>query len=186
MGLFRATIQHRRKVRLLVSGVAPFEELGPLWNDHFINVRELRIGHLDEETSIELLLKPIPDFPPHAVPLEVARHIFERTAGQPYLLQLFGTLLINRLNEQDRTEALMEDIGAVEQEAISQGRYYFGNVYKDAPPAAREALETLALGGTSNIAGPTRRWLERRCLIDEQSALQIPVLGAYIREELSA
>ena len=42
MGMFRATIQHRRKVRLLVSGVAPFEELGPLWNDHFINVRELR------------------------------------------------------------------------------------------------------------------------------------------------
>ena len=62
MGLFRATIQHRHRVRLLVSGVAPFEELGPLWNDHFINVRELRIGHLDRRASVDLLCKPIPEF----------------------------------------------------------------------------------------------------------------------------
>ncbi len=51
MGLFRATIQHRRRVRLLVSGVAPFDELGNLWSDHFINVREIRLGHLDWPTS---------------------------------------------------------------------------------------------------------------------------------------
>ncbi|MEP6539040.1 MAG: ATP-binding protein [Bryobacteraceae bacterium] len=186
MGLFRATIQHRRKVRLLVSGVAPFEELGPLWNDHFINVRELRIGHLDEETSIELLLKPIAEFPPDAVPVEVARRIFERTAGQPYLLQLFGTLLINRLNEQDRTKAVIDDVAAIELEALSQGRYYFGNTYQDAPPAAREVLEAIALGGTTNITGVTRRWLERRWLIDEHGTLRTPVLGAFIREELNA
>ncbi len=33
MGLLRATIQHRRRVRLLVAGNSTFEELGPLWND---------------------------------------------------------------------------------------------------------------------------------------------------------
>ncbi len=186
MGLFRATIQHRHKVRLLVSGVAPFEELGPLWNDHFINVRELGIGHLDEQTSVDLLSKPISEFPPDAVPVEVAQRIFERTAGQPYLLQLFGTLLVNRLNEQERTKAVIEDVGAVEQEALSQGRYYFGNTYQDAPPAAREVLETLALGGTTRITGATRRWLERRWLIDEHGALRTPVLGTFIRDELSA
>ena len=44
MGLLRATIQHRRRVRLLVAGNATFEELGPLWNDTFISARELRLG----------------------------------------------------------------------------------------------------------------------------------------------
>ncbi|MFT5322200.1 MAG: hypothetical protein ACI8P0_000035 [Planctomycetaceae bacterium] len=35
IGLLRATIQHRRRVRILVAGDSPFEELGPLWNDTF-------------------------------------------------------------------------------------------------------------------------------------------------------
>ena len=83
MGLFRATIQHRRRVRLLVSGVAPFEELCGLWNDHFINVRELRIGHLDEATSISLLSRPIPEFPLDAVPEEVASQIYMRPGASP-------------------------------------------------------------------------------------------------------
>jgi serine/threonine protein kinase len=185
MGLFRATIQHRRKVRLLVSGVAPFEELGSLWNDHFINVRELNIGHLDRETSFDLLVKPIPDFPADAIPVEVADRIYQRTAGQPYLLQLYGTLLINELNEHDRTTARLEDVPVIEQEALSQGRYYFGNTYQDAAEGARAALEALARGESPVIAGATRRWLERRWLIDEHGKLRTPVLGDFIREELS-
>ena len=184
MGLFRATIQHRHKVRLLVSGVAPFEELGPLWNDHFINVRELNIGHLDRETSVDLLTRPIPDFPAGAIPLDVATRIFERTAGQPYLLQLFGTLLINELNEHDRAQASLEDVAIVEEEALSQGRYYFGNTYEDATGGPRAALEALARGESPAIPGATRRWLERRWLIDETGKLRTPVLGAFIREEL--
>src|SRR5262249_10280468 len=48
MGLLRATIQHRRRIRLLVSGAAPFDELDAMWNDHLINVREVKIGFLDE------------------------------------------------------------------------------------------------------------------------------------------
>ncbi len=184
MGMFRATIQHRRKVRLLVSGVDPFEELGPLWNDHFINVRELRIGHLDEDTSIALLIRPIPEFPQDAVPEDVARLIFRRTAGQPYLLQLFGTLLVNRLNEEERATARLEDVSAIEAEAITQGRYYFDNTYRDVPEAQREVLEALARGEYPTITGAVRRWMERRCLISEDNTLRTPVLGVFIREEL--
>ena len=35
MGLLRATIQHRRRVRLLVAGNSTFEELGPLSSEVF-------------------------------------------------------------------------------------------------------------------------------------------------------
>lgn len=186
MGLFRATIQHRRKIRLLVSGVAPFEELGPLWNDHFINVRELRIGHLDQSTSVDLLCHPIPEFPAGAVPEEVGKTIYQRTGGQPYLLQLYGTLLINRLNAMERSTAETDDVRFVEEEALTQGRYYFENTYKDAPERVRNILEALATGGEADVSGRTRRWLERRCLIDAAGVLRIPVLGVFINEELRA
>jgi hypothetical protein len=186
MGLLRATIQHRRKIRLLVSGVAPFEELGRLWNDHFINVRELRIGHLDQQTSVDLLCHPIPEFPAGAVPEEVGKLIYQRTGGQPYLLQLYGTLLINRLNLMERSTAEIDDVKFVEEEALMQGRYYLENIYKDAPEPVRKVLEALATGAEASVSGDTRRWLERRCLIDAAGALQIPVLGVFINEELRA
>src|SRR5262245_13399142 len=59
MGLFRAMIQHRRRLRLLVSGLALFDELGQIWNDHFINVREVRVGYLDRFATIDLLMRAV-------------------------------------------------------------------------------------------------------------------------------
>lgn len=141
MGPFRATIQYRRKTRLLVSGVAPFEELGPPWNDRFINLRELRVGHLDETTSVDLLCRPIPEFPPGAVSAEIRKMTYQRTGGQPYLLQLYGTLLINRLNVTNRSAAEPDDVRLIEEEALMQGRYYFENTYKDAPRTVQWPFE---------------------------------------------
>jgi serine/threonine protein kinase len=183
MGLFRATIQHRRRVRLLVSGVAPFEELGRLWNDHFINVRELRIGHLDEATSIGLLSRPIPEFPAAAVPEEVATRIYMRTGGQPYLLQLFGNKLVDLLNQAQRSAAVVPDVETIEEEALMHGRYYFANTSDDAPTDAKSVMEHLARGAPTEISRETRRWLSRRCLLDDNDHLRIPVLARFIREE---
>jgi len=175
MGLFRATIQHRRRLRLLVSGVAPFDELGQIWNDHFINVREIRVGHLDRDTAIDLLIHPLSEFPADAVPETVAARVFERTGGQPYLLQLYGSLLIARLNERERKFAVMEDVAHIEEEAMSQGAYYFRHTYESAPADARRVLEELAAGRRPDMLPPVRRWLLRRGLIDDEGVLCIPV-----------
>ncbi|OQX25801.1 MAG: hypothetical protein BWK80_13785 [Desulfobacteraceae bacterium IS3] len=183
MGLFRATIQHRRKVRLLISGVAAFDELDSLWSDHFINLREVRIGHFDHETSLDLLTKPVPEFPTDAVPLEFAEKVFERTGGLPYLLQLYGSILIQHLNSDKRKHADMGDFKMVEERVLEQGIYYFRNTVNSAPDSAKEIL--LALSRTADAQTPdpqTRRWLQRRCLITEDGQLAIPVLGRWIRE----
>jgi serine/threonine protein kinase len=184
MGVFRGTIQHRRKLRLMVSGVAPFDELGQVWNDHFINIRQIRVGHLDEETSVDLLTKPVSDFPEDAIPVDLARRIFERTGGQPYLLQLYGSLLVARLNEESRRVARESDLQPVEEEAMIQGAHYFRHSYEVSPPEARQALEELARGGKPEIPRTISRWLGRRGLLSEQGDLAIPVLGAFMREEL--
>lgn len=184
MGLFRAIIQHRRRVRLLVSGAAPFDELGDLWNDHFINVREITIGHLDHRTAVELLHRPTPDFPGAAISPEVAEIVFARTGGQPFLLQLYGSLLVNRLNREERAEARVEDVAAVEDEVMEQAAYFFRHLFRTAPARAQVALEALALGRPPTMGVRTRRWLVRRCLLSEDNRLQVPVLGAWIREDL--
>jgi hypothetical protein len=184
MGLFRATIQHRQNLRLLVSGVAPFDELGSIWNDHFINLRQIRVGHLDQATALDLLMRPLPDFPVDAVPAAVAERIFERTGGQPYLLQLYGSLLVARLNQEHRPTSHVDDVAVVEEEAMSQGTYYFRHTYEVAPPDARHALEELASGRSPAMPIDARRWLMRRGLVTEDGSLAIPVLGAFMRDEL--
>jgi hypothetical protein len=186
MGLFRATIQHRKKLRLLVSGAAPFDELGDLWNDHFINVQEVHLDLLDKSTSLDLLTCPIPEFPADAVPLEIAEAIYTRTGGQPFLLQAYGSALISRINEGDRKPraATMEDLPFVEETVLSRWKPYFADTFKSAPPDAREALHALAAGKQAAISTKTRRWLERRCLLTRDDQLRIPVLGAWIRTEL--
>jgi len=92
MGLLRATIQHRRRVRLLVAGPAPFDELDALWNDHFINLREIRIGYLERATAVELLVRPIDEFPPETIPRAIAEAAVARSGGQPYLTRLNTSL----------------------------------------------------------------------------------------------
>jgi len=183
MGLFRATIQHRRRVRLLVSGEAPFDELDAVWNDYFISVREVRIGHLDPGTALDLVRRPIPEFPADAVPAAVAERIVERTGAQPYLVQLYAQLLVEALNARERTQATLDDLEAIELEVLEQATYYFRNTWQRAPAPARSDLAALARGTAPGLERESRRWLVRRCLIDDQGRLTIPVLGRFLIEE---
>lgn len=184
MGLFRATIQHRQRVRLLVAGVAPFDELDSLWSDHFINLREVRIGHLDKITALELLTKPIPEFPPLAIPTVIAEKIFARSGGLPYLLQLYGSLLIEQLNAEKRQQSQLSDLEIVEEQVLEQATYYFRNTVQSAPVEAQAILLKLAEGDFPvEIDKRTRRWLQRRCLLTAADRLAIPVLGTWISRE---
>lgn len=128
MGLLRATIQHRRRVRILVSGNATFEELGPLWNDTFISAQELRLGPLESETAIDLLRQPIPPsegFPEDTVPRDVAEAIVDLTGGQPYLTQLFGFWLVEELNLEKRRQATMADVATVSEKVCDVAGGFF-------------------------------------------------------------
>lgn len=190
MGLFRATIQHRRKVRLLVSGAAPFDEMSALWNDHFINVHELRLDLLDRETALDLMCRPIPGFPPEAVPPDVGAAIVARTGGQPFLLQAYGAFLIERLNEHAPGDpvrcwrpAMVADVDAVEERVFDRWPAYFRDAYEKAPASAQEVLRRLARDGTPMLDERTRRWLQRRCLLTADDRLRVPAIGAWLRHE---
>ena len=183
MGLFRATIQHGRRVRLLVAGAAPFDELGTLWNDHFINLREMRLGFLDEETVVQLLTEPIKEFPLGAISAELAHEIYRRSRGQPFLTQVYGYALVEALNRSKRKSATLDDIEQVEPELLSSYTYYFRGIWQEVPPEGQAALTALAHGEPITLARETKRWLRRRMLVDDEGQLLVPLFGRWIREK---
>jgi hypothetical protein len=180
MGLLRGTIQHRRNVRILVSGAAPFDELDRIWDDHFINTRQIKLPFLDQATSIELLTEPSADFPSGAIPPDVALEVFRRTAGQPFLLQIFGYLLVEHLNTEKRQIASLAHLDAIQTRAIDWAEPYFRDMHKDAPPETRDALAHLARGETVIFTPRTRRWLTQRYLLTPENTLAIPLFASWI------
>lgn len=180
MGLFRATIQHRRGVRLLVSGAAPFDELDGVWDDHFISARQIKLPFLDREASVGLLTQPAPEFPKGTIPADVALEVYRRTGGQPYLLQIFGALLVGRLNDEKRRGATLDDVETVEVRAIEWAEPYFRDAHRSVPPEARDALARLARDGDTLLTPLARRWLAQRYLLTPDDRLAIPLFGAWI------
>jgi len=180
MGLLRATIQHRRNVRLLVSGAAPFDELDRIWDDHFINTRQIKLPFLDQPTSIELLIRPSADFPAGTIPHEVALEVFRQTGGQPFLLQIFGYLLVEQLNVDKRRVASLADLAAIQTRAIEWAEPYFRDMHKDAPPETRDALARLSRGDILNLDPRTKRWLAQRYLLMADGSFAIPLFASWI------
>lgn len=185
MGLLRATIQHRRRVRLLVAGAAPFDELDALWNDHFINLREIRVGYLDRQTAIDLLQQPIPEFPLGTIPKALAASVVARTGGQPFLTQLYGSLLVDQLNDEQRRTASAADLQAVEEAVLEQAAYYFRNVWGDLPPLAQAVVAAAAQGHPLPADHAMRRILQRRQLMGDNGEFLVPVFGRWICERLA-
>ncbi len=183
MGLFRATIQHGRRVRLLVAGAAPFDELGTLWNDHFINLREMRLGFLDQATSVALLTQPIPEFPDDAISNELAQEIWLRSRGQPFLTQVYGYALVETLNRSKRKRATLADLAQIEPELLSSYTYYFRGIWQEVPAIGQAALTALANHEHITLEKETKRWLRRRMLVDDDGQLLVPLFGRWIREK---
>jgi len=180
MGLLRATIQHRRGVRLLVSGATPFDQLDGVWDDHFISARQIKLPFLDLPTTTGLLTQPAPGFPSDAIPEAVAHEVYRRTGGQPYLVQVFGSLLVSLLNDNKRTTATVADVHAVEGRAMEWAESYFRDTYKNAPAFAQDALAGLAQGKAVDLTPAARRWLVQRYLLTSDDGLAIPVFGAWV------
>ncbi len=185
MGLLRHTSQHARRVRLLVAGAAPFADLGEIWSDHFINLREIKIGYFGQATATGLLMAPIPEFPSGAIGPEIAAHIYQRSKGQPFLTQVYGHFLVETLNHEKRKHATLADVTALEPQILLSWNSYFKNIWNEALPEGQAALHALAHGAPAHetkASKATQQRLRRRQFIDDNGQLAIPLFGRWIRE----
>jgi GTPase SAR1 family protein len=190
LGLLRATIQHRRRLRVLIAGAAHVDELDPMWADHLVNLRTLTIGPLTRPVTLDLLMRPSDDFPPDAIPPAVAEAVWSRTLGQPYLTQLYGSLLVTHLNDglidTGRRQATVADCAALDPAVLDKANTYLTNLVQATPAPALAVLERLARGEAVDLAAEdraTRRYLRRRGLVSADGGLGIPVLGGFLRRE---
>jgi hypothetical protein len=105
------------------------------------------------------------------------------------LTQLYGQILVDHLNEQKRHQAALSDVEPVERHVLSQGGNYFRNIWSEINPKAQAALASLAFPESSannppKLDSSTRRYLQRRLLIDESGTPQPPVFVRWLREEV--
>ena len=180
MGLFRSITQYHHRVRLLISGAARFSELGRLWDDHFVNVQELTLERLDHDTTRQLLMCPVPTFPSGVIGEAVADEIFNRTGGQPFLLQVYGDQLVRLLNEEQRRLSGVQDVAAVEQRVQNRWKYFFRDLYEEAPPHIQETLVELAHDRTERPDQDEAAWLRDHDLLNEDGSFAIPSFAAWL------
>jgi hypothetical protein len=143
--LLRAMLQNYPRLTLLFSGAHTFEELDPLWSHHLINVRLLKIGHLDPPDARELVVQPIPSFPLRYAE-GAAETILSTIGGQPYLLQAACRDLVNLLNETDRLDAAPDDVARALESTLTSASAYFNELWNgpDSSDGQRAVLAALA------------------------------------------
>ena len=180
LGLIRATIQHRRNIRILVSGAVAFEDLGRLWHDHLINAHELRVPFLDRATSLDLLQHPLPELDLFSA--AVAEKIYAQTGGQPMLVQTCAWNLVNRLNEDDRRDVTDADLAAVFDRILTGKGSYFRDTLDALRPETRLAFEHLVLESTEITDRTHLRRLRERLLIDAAGQPTMPLLTQWLQE----
>ena len=184
MGLLRATIQHRKNVKLLISGTTTFDRLGEMWDDYFINIQELRMTWLTREETVDLLNRPVPEFPPETIPPSLAETIYTLTGGQPFLSQFLGLELVNLLNRQSRRAATEEDLEWVigHKLFVNHGGY-FRQALKPLSKEARSALTQLARGSAPQFTGPLRKELNSWLMLTSEDRAAVPLLGRWLLEQ---
>ncbi len=183
LNFLRHLIQHRRRWLLLFAGAHTPEELSPHWSDCLINTRTLRVSCLDKDDAMELLCRPVPDFP--AVwPDAAAELVWQLTQGQPYLIQLLGQEAVEHLNRKKAKIMQPDDVEAILPMVFKRGHYYFDEFWQALNGEQRAVLAALAKGEKVPKEQHTAAavLLRKEVLAQESGgyALRVPLLGRWV------
>ena len=107
--MLRGIIQHHPRITVLMSGAHTLEELPPMWSNYFINTKMLKVGPLEKADAVELITRPIPDFPLQYDD-DALELMLEETGCHPNWLQFTCREVVERLNDEDRFHAVREDV----------------------------------------------------------------------------
>ena len=133
LNFLRHIIQHRPAWILLFSGSHTLDEIAEYWSDYLISTRYVRITFLEKPEAVELITRPIPDFPDIYLPEAVERIIYW-THCQPYLVQLLCSELVDYLNRKYpqnnlKVKATAQDIDNIIPKALEVGSAYFNEFW---------------------------------------------------------
>lgn len=129
LGMFRHIIQHRPRLKVLLSGSHTIDEFEQ-WASYLINVQTVHISYLQPKAALQLIQQPVKDF---ALRYEVdaQQHILEITHCHPALIQLMCSEIVTLKNKQpiaERRLAQLADVEAAIPGALQHGRFFFADI----------------------------------------------------------
>jgi hypothetical protein len=142
LNFLRGLVQISPNTAFAFAGLHTLEEMtADYFHPFFTSFIPIHVGFLSLRATKQLLANPPdPDFPLDYTP-ETLDHIYQLTAGQPFLTQLVGFQLVRHFNnqvfEEGRTRDpifTIDDLNTVIQDPVffDRGRYYFTGVWNQA------------------------------------------------------
>ncbi|MDM8569865.1 AAA family ATPase, partial [Thiotrichales bacterium HSG1] len=129
LGMFRHIIQHRPRIKILLSGSHTLDEF-ERWASYLINVQIVHISYLQPTEALQLIEQPVENF---ALFYEesASQRILQITRCHPALIQLMCAEIINLKNKQnikERRLATIDDVEAAVSGALQYGRFFFADI----------------------------------------------------------
>ncbi|MCK5666715.1 MAG: hypothetical protein KAI17_24665, partial [Thiotrichaceae bacterium] len=124
LGMFRHIIQHRQRMKILLSGSHTIDEL-ERWASYLINVQTVHISYLQFKEALQLIELPVKDFSLRYEKL-ASQRLLEITHCHPALIQLLSSEIVTLKNKQvinERRLAKVSDVEAAIPGALQHGRF---------------------------------------------------------------
>lgn len=129
LGMFRHLIQHRPRIKILLSGSHTIDEF-ERWASYLINVQTVHISYLQAQEALQLIEHPVKDFALRYAP-NASQRVMTITHCHPALIQLLCAEIVTLKNKQDvikRRFAQVTDVEAAVPDALQHGRFFFADI----------------------------------------------------------
>lgn len=185
LGLLQQVLQNLANIHLVLAGTHSLIELNDsAWQAHLPKARQLYLDPLPPLIAQGLLQQPILNFPMETLPAPLVEQVITATGGHPFLIQLFGHLLVEYLNQQQRRQAVLSDYVQVLPTVLEQAHRFFqrcmqqqASLFQDILIAAANEKQIQA-----SLDESQQRYLKKQWLLNEHDELAIPLLGQWIAQ----
>jgi hypothetical protein len=129
LGMFRHIIQHRQRIKILLSGSHTLDEF-ERWASYLINVQTVHISYLQSAEALQLVENPVKDFDLRYEEAASQRAL-AITRCHPALIQLVCSEIVTQKNKQaisERRLAQISDVEAAIPGALQHGRFFFADI----------------------------------------------------------
>ncbi len=152
-GMMRYIIQHRPRFKILLTSSQTLEEF-QRWSSYLINVQVVHISYLNEDETLQLIERPVRNFPLRYQP-EASQRVLELTRGHPFLVQLLCSEIVALKNEQSpkaRRLTSVADVETILPEVLQRGSLFFADIERNQiTPSGLNLLRFLAKQGEGAI-----------------------------------
>jgi hypothetical protein len=121
----------------IFTGSVRYDDLHAVLEHRILrSLTPLRVSFLSQESVGRILNAGVPSYV--GIPYETVASVFDQSGGYPWLVQIYGSALVDRLNIEQRTIATPGDVAIITREVVLATSYYFENWWRAAHLGAAE------------------------------------------------